>query len=78
MLLLSTPDLGLLTSFSDLEAQAAAELAFSRLRETRCSWDGCGIVLNSMATLQRHVVLHANENGEWVGDLRPTISVVVD
>ncbi|PIL37538.1 transcription factor [Ganoderma sinense ZZ0214-1] len=47
------------------EAEAAAELAFSRLREMPCSWDGCGAVLNSMATLQKHVVRHAGENSEW-------------
>ncbi|KAM5542327.1 hypothetical protein V8D89_003786 [Ganoderma adspersum] len=47
------------------EAETAAELAFIRLRETRCLWDGCGVVLNSMKTLQKHIVLHADEGGEW-------------
>ncbi|KAI1795074.1 hypothetical protein LXA43DRAFT_1178971 [Ganoderma leucocontextum] len=49
----------------DEEAAAAAELAFSCLRETPCSWTGCGVVLNSKAALQRHIVLHADENEEW-------------
>lgn len=72
MVLLSSPAIALLKHyfFSGLEAEAAAELAFSRLRETRCLWDGCGVVLNSMKTLQAHIVTHADEGGEWVGDLR--------
>ena len=71
MVLLSSSAIVLLKHFfSGLEAEAAAELAFSRLRETRCLWDGCGVVLNSMKTLQAHIVTHADEGGEWVGDLR--------
>ena len=54
---------------ADEEVQAAAELSYSRLRETPCHWAGCGAVLNSSHTLQKHLALHAGEQGEWVRTL---------
>ncbi|RPD81315.1 hypothetical protein L226DRAFT_608568 [Lentinus tigrinus ALCF2SS1-7] len=50
---------------ADKEVQAAAELSCSRLRETPCQWAGCGAVLNSSHTLQKHLALHAGEQDEW-------------
>ncbi|KAI0349318.1 hypothetical protein OH77DRAFT_1440494 [Trametes cingulata] len=35
------------------------------MREVPCLWGGCGAVLNSMSTLQKHVVLHAGDNTDW-------------
>ncbi|KAI0711045.1 hypothetical protein C8T65DRAFT_695490 [Cerioporus squamosus] len=52
-------------SEEDKEVQAAAELSYSRLRETPCQWAGCDAVLNSTQTLQKHLALHAGEQDEW-------------
>ncbi|KAI9057407.1 hypothetical protein FKP32DRAFT_1689223 [Trametes sanguinea] len=47
------------------EAREAAQISYDRMREVPCLWTGCGAVLNSMSTLQKHVVLHAADNEAW-------------
>ncbi|KAI0371521.1 hypothetical protein BV20DRAFT_1112549 [Pilatotrama ljubarskyi] len=47
------------------EMREAAQLSFDRIRWCPCQWHGCGAVLNSMSTLQKHAALHASDNGEW-------------
>ena len=56
------------------EMRAAAQIAYDRMRETPCQWHGCGAVLNSLSTLQKHAALHATDNEEWVRPLFPVAS----
>ena len=47
--------------FVDPELQTIVDLAFSRLRSTRCSWLGCRATLNSVNNLIKHLKIHADE-----------------
>lgn len=53
----------------DPELRAIVELAFSRLRPTRCLWLGCRATLNSVDNLIKHLKIHADDVERTSGSL---------
>jgi invasion protein IalB len=50
--------------------QTVVDLAYSRLRQTRCLWSGCTATLNSVDNLVKHLKIHADETEVRVCDIR--------